>query len=277
MIKNILILSLFLCAEVHAQKTEKITGTFRSTRVINAHSTEILKKGKMDFRIMHRFGVVNSGVKQFFGLDNAVMRLGFDFGISDNLMVGVGRSTINKDLDVFLKGRILQQSSNDKIMPISLLAAGGYIVRTDESFATIKPNFVDRSSYYLQMIIGRKFTKDFSMQLSPIYLHNNSTLNPTDDNNVFGLGGGLRYQVSKRIGLMMDYHYITAELGNTIKNPLSLGVDIGTGGHVFQLHFSNSSGLNEKGYLSQTTGNFFKGDIRFGFNLSRVFNIAHKN
>ncbi len=256
--------------------SEKITGTFKSTRVINAHSTEMLYKGNMDFRILHRFGPVNSGIKQFFGLDNASMRMSFDFGITNNLMIGIGRSTNLKDLDFLIKTRLLQQTKGAEEIPISLLIAAGYIVTTQESFATIKPTFSDRSSYYAQLIVGRKFNPKFSMQLSPLIVHNNSTLNPTDDKTIIGIGGGARYKISKRIALMADYHYAIGNLDNSITNPLSLGIDIETGGHVFQLHFTNAIGMNEKAYLTQTTGQFFKGDIRFGFNLSRMFTPFRK-
>ena len=211
-----LICLLFICP-VMAQDTslvsgledenavEKITGTFKSTRVINAHSTEMLYRGNMDFRILHRFGPVNSGVKEFFGLDNANMRMSFDFGITNNLMIGIGRSTNLKDLDFLIKTRLFQQTKGAKPIPVSILVAAGYIVTTQQSFATVKPTFSDRSSYYLQMIVGRKFNSNFSMQLSPLLVHNNSTLNPTDDKTIFGLGGGARYKVSKRIALVADY------------------------------------------------------------------------
>lgn len=255
----------------------KVTGTFKSTRVINAHSTEMLPKGVLDVRIMHRFGVVKNGFKDLFGIDNASMRLSFDYGICDRLMVGVGRSTVLKDLDIFLKTRILQQTNGgEKRIPLSLLVAAGYIITTQESFATPKPSFSDRSSYFFQIIAGRKFSSNFSMQLSPLLVYNNATLNPSDDHAIFGLGGGLRYKVSKRVALMLDYHHAVGKLDSAITNPLSFGVDIETGGHVFQLHFSNASGLNEKAYLTQTTGDFFKGNIRIGFNLSRVFNIGNR-
>lgn len=257
---------------------EKITGTFKSTRVINAHSTEMLHKGDLDFRIMHRFGAVNTGGKEFFGLDHASMRMSFDYGISNNVMIGIGRSTLLKDYDIFVKTRLLQQTKGGtKQTPVSLLLAAGYIVTTQPSFATVKPTFSDRSSYYLQLIVGRKFNSKFSMQLSPLLVHNNSTLNPTDDKNILGIGGGARYKVSKRMALMVDYHHKIGELDAAITNPLSIGVDIETGGHVFQLHFTNASGMNEKGYLTQTTGKFFKGNIRFGFNLSRIFTVGKKS
>ncbi|MBK8611135.1 MAG: hypothetical protein IPL84_14630 [Chitinophagaceae bacterium] len=255
----------------------QVTGTFKSTRVINAHSTEMLPKGVLDVRIMHRFGVVKNGFKDLFGIDNASMRLSFDYGICDRLMIGIGRSTILKDLDIFAKARVLQQTSGgEKRMPVTLLLAAGYIVTTQESFANPKPDFGDRSSFFVQVIAGRKFSRNFSMQISPLLVHNNATLNPDDDKNIIGLGGGLRYKVSKRVALMLDYHYAIGVLDAAITNPLSFGVDIETGGHVFQLHISNATSMNEKGYLTQTTGEFFKGDIRIGFNLSRVFTIGKR-
>lgn len=257
--------------------SEKITGTFKSTRVINSHSTEMLHKGVLDFRIMHRFGVVNNGFKDLFGLDNASMRMSFDYGINDKLMIGIGRSTILKDLDLFVKTRLLQQTRGQKQVPVSILLAAGYIVTTQESFAAVKPTVADRSSYFFQMIIGRKFSSAFSAQLSPLLVHNNMTLNPTDDQAIVGLGGGARYKVSKRIALMVDYHYVIGKLDASITNPLSVGVDIETGGHVFQLHFSNVTGMNEKGYLTQTTGKFSTGNFRFGFNLSRIFTIGKRH
>jgi Membrane bound beta barrel domain (DUF5777) len=254
--------------------TQKITGAFKSTRVINAHSTEMLAKGNLDFRILHRFGFVSSGVKQFFGLDAASMRMSFDYGITNNITIGIGRSTFRKELDAFLKTRILQQSTGAKVIPVSFVVAGGYAVHTEESFDIIKPNIVDRSSYYVQTIIGRKFNSKFSMQLSPIFVHTNFPIVLTDDQDIFAFGGGLRYKVSKRMALTLDYHHHFGNLNPVFTNPLSLGIDIETGGHVFQLHFSNATGMNERAYITQTTGDFFKGDIRFGFNLSRIFKIG---
>jgi Membrane bound beta barrel domain (DUF5777) len=259
--------------------TEKVTGAFKSTRVINAHSTEMLAKGNLDFRILHRFGFVSAGVKQLFGLDAASMRLSFDYGITNNIMIGIGRSTFRKEIDAFIKGRILQQTTGAKVMPISLLVAAGYAVNTEESFAIVnKPkNIVDRSAYYVQTIIGRKFSSKFSLQLSPIFVHTNFPVNATDDQNIFAMGGGARYKVSKRIALTLDYHHPFGNLDSSYTAPLSLGVDIETGGHVFQLHFSNATGMNERAYITQTTGDFFKGDIRLGFNLSRMFKIGKKH
>ncbi|MBC8035133.1 MAG: hypothetical protein H7Y03_13365 [Chitinophagaceae bacterium] len=280
-------LSLACCQLVNAQETEsllkgiedsippneKVTGAFKSTRVINAHSLEMLGKGHLDFRILHRFGRVNQGIKQFFGLDAATMRMSFDYGITDNVMVGIGRSTLRKEYDAFIKARILQQSKGSKSVPLSLLIAAGSTVWTEESFEPVKPDFNDRSAYYVQLIAGRKFSQRLSFQLSPLFLHRNMVETPEEEKSIFVLGGGARYKVSKRIAITADYHHALDGVPDDNTDPLSIGVDIETGGHVFQLHFSNTSGMNERAYITQTNEKFFNGDIRFGFNLSRIFKI----
>lgn len=256
--------------------TEKISGAFKSTRVINAHSVEMLHRHNLDFRIMHRFGFISSGVKQLYGLDNASMRISFDYGLSDNTTIGFGRSTFRKELDLFVKTRIIQQSTGQKANPFSLVIAAGGLVFTEESFADVKPGFTDRSSYYVQLIAGRKFSSHFSFQLSPIIVHTSTPVNAGDDKTIFAMGGGARFKVSKRMAVTMDYHHPFGTFNSNNTDPLSVGVDIETGGHVFQLQFSNATGMNERAYITQTTGNFFKGDIRFGFNLSRIFKLGKK-
>ena len=259
-----------------SQQTQKISGAFKSTRVINAHSIEMLGKGSLDIRILHRFGLVNQGIKQLFGLDQASMRMGADYGITKNMMVGLGRSTFRKEIDAFAKIRFLQQSTGFKAVPVSVLAAFGTSVWTEQSFDSIKPQFFDRSTYYFQLIIGKKITTSFSLQASPIVLYSQRADNVGSQNTVVALGGGGRAKISKRIAITIDYHHILGPKITGYKSPLSVGIDIETGGHVFQLHFSNAVGMNERAYISQTTDNFFKGDIRFGFNLSRLFFIAKK-
>ena len=255
--------------------TEKVTGAFKSTRVINAHSVEMLSRGDMDFRILHRFGFVSDGVKQLFGLDAASFRMSFDFGITDNLTLGVGRSTFRKELDGFVKQRIFQQTKGAKNIPFTLVIAAGYTVYTQEVLGS-KPTVADRSAYYVQLIAGRKFSQKFSLQLSPIFIHTNIPFVITDDRKIFAMGGGARFKVSKRTAITADYHYPFGQFDKNYTNPLSLGVDIETGGHVFQLHFSNATGLNERAYITQTTGDFFKGDVRLGFNISRMFKVGRK-
>ncbi len=287
--KNILPI-LFLCLFLNASSqetsmldelsdsvktTEKVYSIFKSTRVINAHSVDMLHKGNLDFRILHRFGNVDAGLKQFFGLDQASMRIGLDYGISNNFTIGIGRSTFRKELDIFGKIRILQQSTGAKNIPLSVLLAAGAMTWTEESFGADKPGFSERTSYYLQVLAGRKVTDKFSLQISPLWLHSKVPISGTQK-NMMALGGGARYKISKRMALTMDYHYVLNGLTLQNTNPLSVGVDIETGGHVFQLHFSNSTGMNERAYINETYGEFFKGEIRFGFNLSRIFQLGKR-
>lgn len=255
--------------------TEKVYGIFKSTRVINAHSVEMLRKGNLDFRILHRFGFIDNGLKEFFGLDEASMRMSFDYGVSDNFTIGLGRSTLRKELDLFMKTRLLHQSVGEKNVPVSLVVAAGSMVWTEKSFAVVKPDLVDRTSYYIQLLAGRKFGNNFSLQLSPLWVYSNMPLSGEEE-GIFALGAGARYKFSKRMAFTIDYHHAVNGLTNQNTNPLSMGVDIETGGHVFQLHFSNATGMNERAFISETYGEFFKGDIRFGFNLSRMFQLGNK-
>jgi hypothetical protein len=256
---------------------EKVSAAFKSTRVINAHSVEMLAKGNLDFRILHRFGVVSDGVSQWFGLDNATMRMSFDYGLTNDLMIGIGRSTFRKEIDYFVKGRIFQQSRGPGAIPFSLLIAVGSTIWTESSDPD-KTTVTDRTAHYVQVIAGRKFSNAFSLQLSPILVHRNLTEITDKDNNIFAIGGGARYKISKRVAFTIDYHHHLNGLTSANTDPLSAGVDIETGGHVFQLHFSNAVGMNERAYITQTTGKFFNGDIRFGFNLSRIFKVGrHSN
>lgn len=257
-------------------KSEWASAAFKSTRVINGQSMELLGKGVLDVRILHRFGLLNDGAKEFFGLDQATMRLGLDYGITSNLTVGVGRSTLNKELDGFIKWRPIRQSVNDG-SPVSVVWVSGLTVHTLEWADTTRKNkFSSRVGYYHEVIIGRKFSNAFSLQLSPIFVHRNLVTNADDENNTWALGIGGRLKLSKRTAFVVDYHPILAGREPGTKDPLSVGFDIETGGHVFQLHFSNSTGMNEKAFITGTYDDFWKGDIRFGFNLSRVFQVGKK-
>jgi hypothetical protein len=199
---------------------EKVTGAFKSTRVIYQHSTEMLHKGDLDMRIMHRFGFISDGIKQFYGLDNAAFRLGFDYGITDNTTVGIGRSTFRKELDFFLKQRIIQQSTGQESIPVSVVIAAGVGLWTEESFAPVKPGFVDRSSYYVQLIVGRKFSSIFSFQISPILIHSSTPVDIGNDKDIFALGGGARLKISKRMAITMDYHHPFGTLSANSYDPI---------------------------------------------------------
>lgn len=254
---------------------EYVTRTFKSPRIIMAHSVEMLHKGVLDFRILHRFGTVDNGIKDFFGLDQASMRLALDYGITDNLTVGIGRSTFEKELDGFLKYRLIQQSTGPKSSPVSLVLVGGTTCNTlSWSDTSKKSEFSSRLAYYAQALIGRKFTEAFSLQITPTFLHRNLVETHEDPHDLYAAGIGGRIKLSHRVSFNVDYFYVFNQNKNLlVYNPLSIGFDIETGGHVFQLHFTNAVGMNERAFLTETTNQWGKGQISFGFNLSRSFQL----
>jgi hypothetical protein len=258
-----------------SEQKEYVTSAFKSSRVINGHSMEFLGKGVLDVRILHRFGSLRNGLKEFFGLDQASMRLGFDYGLGANLTVGVGRTSINKELDAFVKFRPLRQSKGPGSFPFSIAWVSGITLFTGDWVDEDRKNrFSSRIGYYHEVIIGRKFSEIFSLQVSPVFVHRNLVAGASEDNDTWALGVGGRLRLTKRIAFVADYHPVLAGRRPGTKDPLSLGFDIETGGHVFQLHFTNSAGMNEKELITNTTDDFWKGDIRFGFNLSRVFTLT---
>ncbi len=256
-------------------KKEFVKNAFKSTRVINGHSIEFLSPGTMDLRILHRFGLLDQGAKNFYGLDQATMRLGFDFGILRNLMVGVGRSTYKKEIDGFIKYGLISQSSGSHSFPITVTGVAGMTLNTlPYTDPTIQNFFTSRLAYYFQTSIGRKFSEAFTLQVTPTMVHNNIVPFETQPNNVYSVGVGGRLKFTKRMAFTWDYFYLIDGITENVNyNPLAVGIDIETGGHVFQLHFSNSTGMNERAFITETTNTWGKGEIRWGFNLSRVFQI----
>lgn len=253
------------------------TNSFKGTRVVNAQSMEMLHPGTMDFRILHRFGRVDQGYYQLFGLDQASMRMGFDFGLSKNLMVGIGRSTTKKEVDGLIKYRLLWQSKGKRNIPVSVLALGGVTVNGLKDAVgnpAIETTFSRRLAYFYSVIVGRKFNERLSLQLSPTLIHQNIVINQVNPNTLYAVGFGGRMKLNKRIAVIWDYSHVFNRFPGDIRfNPLSIGFDIETGGHVFQLHFSNAVGMNERAFLVDNNSNFFKGQVQFGFNLSRVFQL----
>ncbi|OYU56465.1 MAG: hypothetical protein CFE25_04295 [Chitinophagaceae bacterium BSSC1] len=260
-------------------KKEIVKNAFKSIRVINGHSMEFLSPGTMDFRILHRFGQLNQGSKNFFGLDQASMRLGFDFGILQNLQVGVGRSTFKKELDGYIKYAPIRQSTGSHAFPATIAFVAGITMNTMDFADPAMGNYAsNRMAYYFQSIIGRKFSEGLTLQFSPTLVHNNLVPYTYQPNDVYALGFGGRVKMSKRMAFTWDYFYLFNGIEkNTNYNPLSVGVDIETGGHVFQLHVSNAVGMNERAFITETTSSWENFDIRMGFNLSRIFQIKkHK-
>lgn len=258
-------------------KKEYVKNAFKSSRVIHSHSMEFIGKGVLDVRILHRFGTVDNGLKDLFGLDEANMRFGFDYGLGKSLTIGIGRSNVNKELDGFIKYRPVWQSRGPGGVPFSVVLITGMSLRTQD-FPEPKDvyEFQHRLAFYQEIIVGRKFSEALSFQLNPIFLHRNLVPGTNDDNNTWALGLGGRIKLTKRTAFVVDYTPILAGRQAGTKDPLAMGFDIETGGHVFQLHFTNATGMNEKAFLTTTTNDFWKGEIRFGFNLSRVFTIKKK-
>lgn len=247
---------------------------FKSTRIINGHSIENVSPGVLDFRILHRFGAINGGAYELFGLDQATMRMSFDYGITDRLQVGIGRSNIGKEYDGLVKYKILRQSTGARNMPISVSWVSGMLVNSQRWADPNRENlFSSRLGYYHQLLIARKFNETFSLQLSPTVVHRNLVATRDIPNSVYALGVGGRVKLNSRVATTFDYFYVLPGQLPNHRNSLSIGFDIETGGHVFQLHFTNSRGLNERQFITGQNGSWTAGDIHFGFNLSRVFTI----
>ena len=257
-----------------APKREFANNAFKSTRVINGHSMEMLGEGVLDFRILHRFGIVKNGLKDLFGFDQASMRMGFDYGVTKNFTVGIGRSTFLKELDGFAKYRVMHQQTGEKNYPVSVLVVLGSTIRTADFTNVVFDNFENRMGYYAQAIIGRKLNESFTFQVSPTYVHRNLVETTADNNAMIALGIGARAKISKRTAFVLDTYPILsgARDGYNIM-PLSIGFDIETGGHVFQVHLSNARGMNEKAFITETLQDWGNGEFQFGFNLSRVFTL----
>lgn len=256
------------------KKPEPVKATFKTTRLLNGHSVEQVASRHLDFRINHRFGLLNSGAAQFWGLDFARIRLGLEYGITDRLMVGIGRNNFGaKAFDGFLKYKLLQQTNTGSV-PVSVSLLG--TIATDVTKAENRTSLTDRTTYVSQILIARKFSEALSLQISPTFIHRNQVLNKSLRHDLFALGIGGRIKITKRTSFNVEYFYLfdpKKASDQPIVNNLSLGFDIETGGHVFQLHFTNSIGLIEKDFIAGTTQKWDKGQISYGFNVSRTFSF----
>lgn len=264
--------------EKRDEEVVRINNTFKGTRLINGHTVEVRDKGVLNFTIMHRFGRINSGAYEFFGLDNANIRLGLDYSISDNLTVGIGRSSFNKVYDGFLKYRVLRQSRGAATIPFTITLNGGIAIRTLRSpDPDVTIPFEQKVSYLGQVLLARKFGDFLSLQLMPTLVHRNFVDTPGDQNTMFALGVGGRIRLTGSIAFTAEYYpRFTSNDVEGISNSLSFGIDLETGGHVFQLMFTNSRQMVETGFITETDGQWGDGDIHFGFNISRVFYLGSK-
>lgn len=255
-------------------------GTFETTRMINGQSIENPAPHVLLFMIQHRFGPVNSGLVNFYGLDQSNIRLAFDYGITENLAVGIGRSSNPKTLDGFVKYRFLRQSTGKVNMPISASIMGEAAMGIAPFIDQNRDNkFSDRMAYSYQLIVARKFHKRFSLQVAPTYVHKNLVPRATDSNDIFVAAVGARFKFSKRSSITAEYGYILPVgqvpdyAGRQVRNSASIGMDIETGGHVFQFQLTNSLAVFNRAIWTETTDDWLNGGIHLGFNISRVFDL----
>ena len=259
------------------EPNQLVDATFKSTRLINGHTVQTPGEGTLVFLISHRIGPFNSGAYNFFGLDQARMRIALEYGVTDRLEIGIGRSTLEKTVDGFLKYKAIRQSTGLHAVPVSVTLFGSSAVATVHYLDNMDHTLGLRTSYTYQALIARKFSTDLSLQLMPTLIHRNLVMNEGQKNDIYALGGGGRYKLSKRFSLNAEYYYVmdkyTAE---HYANALALGVDIETGGHIFQLLLTNSQGMIEKQFIGETNDKFFKGGIYFGFNINRNFTLKQR-
>lgn len=250
-----------------------VGGTFKAIHLINTQTTESPGKKELNFIIMHRFGKLNDGAYNFFGLDNASIRLGLDYGITDRLAVGIGRSSFEKTFDGYVKYKIIQQASGAQQTPVSvsLLAAINHSTLRSDTFVSAQ----NKTSYVTQLIVARKFTPSLSLLVAPTYIHYNRYPVLKSAKEVFAATIGGRLKFTKRMAVTAEYNYLIPGMLDAVdlQHSLSLGFDIETGGHVFQLVFTNSNGMIESQYIGKTDGSWGDGDIFFGFNISRNFSF----
>ncbi|MBC9931166.1 DUF5777 family beta-barrel protein [Chitinophaga qingshengii] len=274
----------------------KVLYTYKGTRIIMGHSTDMLGKHELDVRVDHRFGDLGGefgGVKTFYGIDNSTdIRIGLEYGITNRLMAGLGRSkgsgAQHQLIDLLLKYRLVEQT-RDGYVPVSVALLGTAVMscmtsEADPHQAAYFGGASDRMSYVAQSIIARKFGDKLAFSLSPTYVHRNR-VGYMDENNLFALGVGGRLKLSKRIGIVAEYFYpfrsqasrdYYKAQGITFYNPLGVGLEIETGGHVFHLNFTNSSAIQETQFIPETTTSWLQGQFRWGFNISRRFTLFGK-
>lgn len=246
------------------------TATFKGLKIVNFESTKLVAKKEFTFVVAHRFGSLENGLETFFGLDDAVTRLNFIYGINDAINISVSRSSFQKIYESAIKYRLTRQSDN---FPFTIVGYNSILVNTAlDKNNYPKLEFNDRLGYTTQILIARKVSDKLSLELAPTVFHDNFVLDNNQDNTQYALGMGTRYKLGKRWSLNADYGWhLNRSSTSPFKNPLSIGIDLETGGHVFQMHFTNSQAMNTNGFLGQATGEWSDGDIYFGFNLSRRF------
>ena len=248
-----------------------ISYLFKGTKVVNGQSVELPANGVLQFNIQHRFGTLNSGFYNLYGLDNAQVRISFDYGIKDWLAVSIGRSSSIKTIDLNSKLKLRRQAKSG--FPFTIVLNSAAYIKQWQYSQVSKPDFLfaNQLSYANQILIARKINRILTLQLSPTLVHYNLIEINSALHDRYSLGFGGRQKLSKRISINAEYFLQLNDKRNN--NVLSFGFDIETGGHIFQLHLSNSSAMIDPEFITLTSGEWLNGDIYFGFNISRVFTL----
>ena len=253
----------------------QVRSIFKGTRIINGQSVETRDKGILDIIFMHRFGTLNSGAYNLWGLDDAWIRLGLEYAITNDFTIGLGRSSYEKTYDGFLKYQFLHQTKGSKNFPFTGTAFVSMAINTLKPVdPEMEIEFSSRLSYVYQFLFARKFNSKLSLQLSPTLVHHNLVQTPEENNDIYALGFSGRHKISNRMAITFEYYYqFNNNTSQKNYDPIGFGLELETGGHVFQLVFTNTQSMIEKSFITETSGNFFDGDIHFGFNISRVFQL----
>jgi hypothetical protein len=260
-----------LLNEIDTAFTEKskVESAFKALKIVNLESTKLASKGDLYFIVAHRFGSVKDGFEGFYGLDQAVTQLKFVYGLNDWLTISGARSEIAYDFS----GKFLLKSQETNGFPLAIAGFTSLAINnTLKESLYPEMKFDNRLVYVAQLLVSRKFNNNLSLQISPTYFHENFVIDDNQENSQYAIGMGGRYKFAKRWSLNIDYAaHLNRSSSSPFRDPLSIGVDIETGGHVFQMHFSSSQGMHEAGFLGNSTGDWGRGDVFFGFNLLRVF------
>lgn len=262
--------------EEDLEKSEYVESSFKGTRVVNAQSLEIPKPKILQFMIQHRFGSIENGFYDLFGMDYATIRFDFHYGLSDRISFGIGRSSLDKIYDVFLKSKLIRQTSGAKSFPFSVLLYSDIGIdtkRKSETNAAVKDNFSNRLLYVNQLIIGRKFSRNLSIQILPTLIHRNLVPTNDDEHDLSSMGIAGRYKLSNRLSINVDYFIPIGDRNKNYKNSLAFGIDYETGGHVFQIMLANSQGPYEYTFIENANGDLSNGILYLGFNISRSFTL----
>lgn len=266
---------------------EYVEDVFSSTRIINGHSTEMLEKKVLEYRIEHRFGDIagpNGGAQQMFGFDNSAdIRMALEYGITDNINIGIGRSKGNGQpyrslIDGYFKYRVLRQKKNSMPISMALLGTASFTymkASTDISQVSSFPNWQHRFAYCAQLNMSRKFGSWFSLCLSPTLVHRNYVAS-TDQNTLFALGGAMRFAIGKTMGVVVEYYHVFGDpnLRTTNYNSLGVAFEFVTFGHNFTINLTNSTGFGEAQFITNTYSNWLKGQFRLGFTIGRKFSLG---